>query len=157
MFERYGRYQSVVYEIEGSNSDVCQLHSLKSLYQIKTVTIRCLKNAPRIIYSDEAGFKKEQLVIEKCAIYWKDIQRLAHFGQHYQITELTLDDCEDEFFKGESDYFHHCLFGYCDGHTCTNVFSDHVTVHLLSSVHRPLSEAFKSNTWSYLKELSSKG
>ena len=156
-FKRSGRDQSVVYEIKKSNFDICQLQDLEpGIYQTRAVIIRCLTNASRIIYSGTVGFRMEQLVIEKCVIYWKDIQRLGVFsGSPYK--ELTLNDCEDEFSTGENFYFYYCLFRLKDGYNETPFFPGLQTVNVISSVARPLSGAFTTSTWPRIKELSIKG
>ena len=150
-YKKSGRVQSVVYEIEESNTDVCQLrYVISELYKTKTVTIRCLNNAPRII---NAGYvyTKEQLVIEKCVIYWKDLIKFS-----FRTQELTLDDREDEFTTGKS-YFYECIHFDSHGAYHDKIYFNPVTVNLLSSVAKPLSGALTSSTWPKIKKLSIKG
>ena len=158
--ERSGREEHWAYDIKQSDADICKLRPVQDgLIQIVSLSTRCLRNAPRIIYAPSYayGFAKKKLVIEKCVIYWKDIHSLAYFGYQQHITELILDDCEDEFVTRESYYFHHCLSINWDRHNSTEFFHRPVTIHLLSSVARPLSGAFNINSWSNIKELGITG
>ena len=67
--------------------------------------------------------------------------------------ELILDDWEDEFATKDSDYFQQCKVTWYCGLTFT--FPERV--HVLSSVARPLSEAFWNCAMLDIKELYSKG
>ena len=158
--EQSGREEHWFYEIKKSDADICKLRPVQeALSQIVSLSILCIRNAPRIIYDPAYayGFAKKKLVIEKCVIYWKDIHSLAYFGYQQHITELILDDCEDEFVTRKSYYFHHCLSRYLDRHNTTEFFHPPVTIPLLSSVARPISGAFNINSWSNIKELAITG
>ena len=67
--------------------------------------------------------------------------------------ELILDDWEDEFATEDSDNFQQCVVPWY----CGQNFLFPKRVHVLSSVDRPLSEAFWICTMQDIKELYIKG
>ena len=96
-----------------------------------TRTIRCPGNATRIIfYQGHMNGPLQQLVLENCLIYWEDI---ALFETYFPSWMLNLDNCMDEFFTGDIDYFYKC------GPFHIKYVYD---LHVSTSVARPVSEAF---------------
>ena len=154
MFEQSGISKSVVYEIATSNTDKCVFRiSINELHH--HTTIRCLKNAPRIVYGLHFPLDTRQLAIKNCVIYWKDLLWMPGGSN----TELILDDWEDEFITEDSDYLQQCVPSWHCGQRFKRsaIPNFPMRVHLLSSVARPLSEAFWNCTLQDINELYIKG
>ena len=146
-----GDYTSAIYEISNS-TDICRLY-IRGGTTYQSITLRCLEDAPRIVFSIDRPISSKRLLIKNCVIYWKDMRRLGN--SVYYIEDLNLDDYVDEFGKGESQYFVQCVVrfsGKIPG------FYSVGNINLLSSVVRPLSEVFiRSTIWSKVWSLSIQG
>ena len=150
-----GVRQAAFYDITMS-TDICRFH-ISEIVFYQSITIWCSENVTRITFTD-IGINTNNLVIKNCDIFWKDLQWLV--GSIDSVEELTLDDSVDEFEQGEYHYFYGCvgqLWDVSSRNYRIAGFDRVVTIHLLSSIARTISEVFIDYIWPYVKRLSIKG
>ena len=155
MFERSGIPESMVCKIAKSNAETCVLP--KEIYgRHHHTTIRCLKNAPRIVFDGHSHLKTRRFAIKNCVMYWKDMLNMLGMTE-VSITKLILDDWKDEYVAEDSDYLQQRVSKICSQPFRNGILNFPMRVYLLSSVARPLSEAFWSYSLQVVKELYIKG
>ena len=146
---------SITYNIKPSTA-ICELDlglKWRPTVPYNFQTIRCPGNETRIMFTSSRYTTTrlmQQLVLENCLIYWKDVVYLQYLSPSLI---LILDNCMDEFVTGEIDYFYACR----SVPYLPNKYVDEL--HVSSSVVRPVSEAFtrKEIKWPNTKRASFSG
>ena len=145
---------SIAYNIKPSMV-ICELAlglKWRSIDPNHSQTIRCPDNGTRIMFTSTGCTTGllQQLVLENCLIYWKDLASLQYYSPSWI---LILDNCMDEFATGEIDYFYACR----SSPSFLNKYVD--DLHVFSSGARPVSEAFTSKVlnWPNTKRASFNG
>ena len=107
------------------------------------------------------------LVIEKCTVYWKDLQKLSNYSG---IDDLILVDWKDEFETNASGYFNDCVnLTRSEGSTINQTLNSskpifyidglsHVVwVEVISNTLKTVSPAFTHYQWPSVAEINFKG
>ena len=156
---RYNTDISVTFDIKPFTG-ICALNiwggQLNILLEMISVTIRCPGFAYSVIHMQSAMkySRVETLVLQNCVIYWKDLQGLV---ANIPLEKMSLYNCMDEFGKGENlVYFNLCANSTYHGTQLPNGIEVR-SLHVSSSVVRPVSEAFTHLSWPSLRRLSFDG